>query len=236
MIRRDDALVALRMLGAGYPAYPVDADTVELYVVKMTELDDLPTLYAALDEWITNEDRFPTVHQVLSAYRVEAQRRVKARREAEQARAERHGILAGMPAPSAEYAAEMVDVLRTVWEDRPQRNHTHRPGVDPRETCLTCANADQIAAVTEHQVRELCKVRGITPPRWGQVTYACIECMDRGWVLVGDVELGDPRVAVHPCPACQRDTHARWEGGHYGPGHSCSECDDARRGKYPQPA
>jgi hypothetical protein len=228
MIATTDAEKVLGLLGAAFPAYPVGEDTYDLYLAALAAppIYDLSTLVAAVGEWVAHNDRYPTIHQLVDAYQAEARRRILARQAAEQARAEATGTLPGMPGPlGADTALEMVDVMRTVLDEiggAPHIGHTkHGPG-----TCLTCLSGDEITDRAESRVFQLLEERGIRPPGQPVGTYACGLCLDTAFETVDH-----DRGTVAPCRDCNPDGYRRWLDGHYRPGHWCSDCDSASRGR-----
>lgn len=212
--------MVLGALAAAYPNHPAGADTVELYHQALRRLDSADTLQAAAGRWVETEDRYPTVHQLVEAYQAHARWQADAARAADEARAIARGTLPGMPAAAPQFAIEMVDVLRVATEEATagSRKHDHVRGA---AHCPVCASAASIADGMAARVKDLLANRGIVPGLGPVPTFRCAECFDRGMV----VHDGDPFTA-HPCPACNPDGFALWEGGHYQPGHWCPECKD----------
>jgi hypothetical protein len=225
-VTREQALVVLGALAAAYPAHPVGADTVELYVRGMTALDDVEALQAAAQEWIAGQDRYPTLHQVLDGYHTHRRRLQEARRYNEQLAAGERGVARALPEAGASYGIEMVDVLRTATEEALAGRQGHQGHtVRGAGTCPVCASADEIAMLVESRVAQLRAERGLRATPDPVVTYRCHECLDRGFSIVRDA---GPDITVVPCMACNPEGYERWAGGHLMPGHWCPDCDGGR--------
>lgn len=71
-----DAHRALRVLAAAFPTYPFGEDTQEIYLAALvTKIGDGDAAFDAARNWVFEQDRFPTVNQLLAACRLEARRR-----------------------------------------------------------------------------------------------------------------------------------------------------------------
>jgi hypothetical protein len=218
VIRPEDAGAVLRLLGAAYPTYPVEPDTLELYTRELVRLPDMATLTTAASRWVETEDRYPTVHQLTVAYQAEARWRTEQARRADEQRALTRP---GLPDVGASYAIEMIDVLRTATVEAlaNNRGHDHARGA---AHCPVCSRSGEVAAAMEARVTDLLAARGIKPVPGPLVTTRC-RCGDRGYVPVDTSEAG---FTVRPCADCNTDAYELWQGGHLAPGHWCAECKE----------
>jgi hypothetical protein len=230
VIATTDAEQVLHVLGAAFPTYPAEQPSTDLYLsaLALPPFYDLSTLLAATTGWVLNHDRFPTVHQLVDAYQAEARRRVLARQQAEQARAEAAGTLPGMAPPlAATLALEMVDVLRTALTESVAGGAPHT-GHDKygAGTCTTCLARPDVEDAIEARVFQLLQERGLHPAGQPVATHACGRCLDTGFQVIDhDID------TMAPCSDCNREGYERWRDGHLAPGHWCTDCDNLTRGR-----
>lgn len=78
----DDAKRVLRVLTAAFPTYPVDEDTVELYLAAMVNnMPDAGVAFAVVTDWTMERLTFPRVAELIEAYTWEqSARQAKARK------------------------------------------------------------------------------------------------------------------------------------------------------------
>jgi hypothetical protein len=65
---RADAIRLLEVLSAAYPTYPLEKATVELYISALAGVD-ASVASPACARWVQEQDRFPTISQVIGACR-----------------------------------------------------------------------------------------------------------------------------------------------------------------------
>lgn len=76
MTTTDDARRVLRALSGAFPTYPVTDDTVSVYLQAFqNQMGDPAILWAVTSDWITAEDHYPRVTELLERYQGEARRR-----------------------------------------------------------------------------------------------------------------------------------------------------------------
>jgi hypothetical protein len=202
-----EACAVVEMLTRAYPTYPLDPKGVNVYVDALVRCPyGAGVTHAAVSSYILNEPWMPKVSELLDVIEVEAAGRSLVATRALPPGGER-------PA-SREERSVIVDVLKTVLEEMPppKAGDPPQPGY-----------ADRF----DVRARELGAAQGVTLDDDGPRSFSCVRCFDSGF----EVETNSDGVTVCiPCP-CIPARYERWRGGHYEPGHSCSECTAIRKGQ-----
>jgi hypothetical protein len=216
VIGDDTALAALRALTAAFPSPVVPDETIQLYRGQLTQppFVDPEMLMVAVAEAMHLLDRFPTIHQLLTAYQGAARGKAAQAQARDQLAIERAGR--GSPTLDERHGREMVDVLRTALSeampggDDDTRGHNHHRGA---AHCPVCSRSDEIAETFQARVAELLAARGVTPVPQPLQTFRCRHCRDTGMV---EVDTSPGSFSVKPCAECCPEATEAWSNGELG--------------------
>jgi len=232
--------------------FRVPRSEVELAIVSADWKEGLARfpdeiLARAVDSWILEYDRHPTLNQIVEACLVETRlivrRRAEAQRDGRSHLPPREDIVNPRMANRAIQVARVMKLapaknlaemeLRAAMdisalEDVKDLFATRVTGIvdtlghehsKGRSGCPVCSRHDHSAPTW----REDCPECGAPVPdlyEWS----SCASCDGSGWIPI-DGFYGP----VRPCLVCNEESHRLWEGGHYAMNHRCDVCAPTRK-------
>lgn len=179
----------------------------------LTVVTNIAACEAAVHEWADTQTGWPSPVDLVRL----AQDFARSMQADQAARERAHAEAGSRPAPPT-VAQEYLEIIRAINGLGGQDDHDHRHG---SERCPVCGPG----SVIRDQTRDL--LATLPDPETSSEFYRCRECGphgDQGHVTAG--------IGVRPCRICNPVGFDRWAGGHWDPGHECSECAQVRRGRY----